>query len=137
RRHILGSRMDFTARAVIISISEPHHYEDIRLPWSVAINLFKLELANKLLKSGRTPNEIHRFIESHIHRYSEYMDMLLTEIISEGPDGKIPCLLQRNPTLNRGNMQRLFITGFLKDPTINAIGLSVLILRSYNADFDG
>lgn len=137
RRHILGSRMDFTARAVIISISKPHHYEDICLPWGVMINLHKIEISNKLLKSGRSPNEIHNFIESHIHRYSEYMDMLLTEVIGDGPGGKLSCLLQRNPTLNRGNVQRVYITEFFKDPTINAIGVSTLILKQLNADFDG
>lgn len=52
-------------------------------------------------------------------------------------DTGIPCIIQRNPSLKRLSAQRFFITKIKKDPSINTISLSVLVLKGPNADFDG
>ena len=40
RQHISSTRSSFTARAVITSITKPHIYDEIYIPWSVACTLF-------------------------------------------------------------------------------------------------
>lgn len=44
----------------------------------------------------------------------------------------IPCIIQRNPSLKRLSAQRFFITKIKKDPSINTISLSVLVLKGPN-----
>ena len=138
RRHIYGSRSHFSFRAVISSISGPHDYEDAHLPWGLAITVFKLHIASKLLRRGYTPNEAYREIYESIGRYNPHIHEILEELIAESPDGRgIPCIIQRNPTLNRGSAQRFFITKVKTDPSIITISISVLVLNASNADFDG
>ena len=102
RQHVFGGRPHFTARAVISSLSEPHHYGHCHLPWSVATNLLRVHLSNKLMGLGMSPNEINSFLAERINRYDEVLDNLFKELIAESPYGGIPILLQRNPSLVRG-----------------------------------
>jgi len=42
-----------------------------------------------------------------------------------------------SPSLLRGSMQLLYITKVKTDTAVRSISLSVLVLRNFNADFDG
>tara|TARA_B100000929_G_scaffold185186_2_gene146619 strand:- start:71 stop:1384 length:1314 start_codon:yes stop_codon:yes gene_type:complete len=149
RKHIYGSRVHFSFRAVISSISEPHDYEEVHLPWSMSVMFFKVHLISKLLKPsptmlgsgliqrGMTPNEALRYLHQHTLKYDPLLDEIFQELISESPYKGVPILLQRNPSLTRGSIQQLFVTKIKTDPKVNTIGLSVLILSAFNADFDG
>lgn len=137
RRHIFGGRLHFTARAVITSISEPHDYDDLHLPWALSVNLFKLHLQNKLLRMGWGPKKITTYISTHTNKYSEELAQLMADMIMESPHRGIPVVLQRNPTLQRAAAQQLFVTRIKKDPLDNTISTSVLVLRGFNADYDG
>jgi hypothetical protein len=144
RKHVFGIRLHFTARAVITSISTNHNYDDLHIPWNVAVQLFSIHLTNKLYRLGYTPREVERHLREHSLRYCPILDRLLKELIAESPYVGIPCLLQRNPSLARGSAQQLFITKVKTDHdpitmlcTDNTFSLSVLILVGYNADFDG
>jgi hypothetical protein len=70
-------------------------------------------------------------------QYNPLLDTLLKELISESPHGGIPVTFGRNPTLARGSIQVLYVTHIKTDPEIITISLSVLVLRGFNADFDG
>lgn len=62
---------------------------------------------------------------------------MFIELIEECPFKGIPVEVGRNPTMERGSMQRLYITSVktdVKDPTF---GISILIVKTFNADFDG
>lgn len=137
RKHVFGGRAHFTARAVITSISEPHYYEEMHVPWSLSVQLFKVHLTNKMLRLGMTPIEIETHINEHTLKYSPLMDRLFQELISEAPNHRIPAILHRNPSLERASAQRLFITKVKTDVRINTISFSVLALAGPNADFDG
>lgn len=139
RKHVFGSRLHLTARAVITSLSDNHEYDGLHFPWSASVMLFKTHLISKLIKRGYTPNEAIRFIHENTLKYNELMDSLLQELLDEGfgdPYG-VPILLNRNPSLQRGSIQCLRITEIKKDPSINSISLSVLVLVGFNADYDG
>ncbi len=96
RRHVFGSRLHFSGRAVISSISDPHDYDELHIPWGMAAQLFKYHLINKLLKRGYTANAALEFIYSHVLQYNALLDELFRELIAEAPQGGIPCMFQRN-----------------------------------------
>lgn len=137
RKEILGTRMMWAGRSVISSIATAHDYEEIWLPWSYSIGLFKTHLTNKLRKRGWSPVEIDNYLIRHSSVYSPLLDSLFQELIAECDLPGIPCALQRNPSLARGSSQCFFITKIKTDPSVVTISMSVLDLVSCNADFDG
>lgn len=137
RKHVLGSRLHFTFRAVISSQSDNHAYDELHLPWSLSIMVFKLHLESKLIKRNFTPNESTKFLHEHTTRYHPLIDELFQEIFDEVPEKGFPVLFNRNPSLARTSIQCLRVTKVKTDPKINSISMSVLILKGPNADFDG
>ena len=134
RKHVFGSRLHFSFRAVISSISDNHYYEELHLPWSMSVMLFKAHLSSKLLKRGFTPNEAIKFLYEHTLTHHPLLEELFNELIREAPEGGIPVILQRNPTLTRLSAQRLRVTKIKTDPAINTVSVSVLVLSGMNAD---
>lgn len=137
RKHMFGSRLHFTFRAVITSLSDAHDYEELHLPWSLSVMALELHLTAKLLQRGYTPVECTKLIQEHVLQYHPLLDELFQELIAEGMDGGIRVTLGRNPTLLRGSIQSFRVTKIKTDPRINSISISVLCLRAPNADFDG
>ncbi len=135
RRHVFGSRPAFSFRAVISSLSENHLYDEVHLPWSLALSLFELHITNKLLRLGMSPNQINQLINDNYERYHPVLDTVLKEILAEHPSGRgFPVVIQRNPSLKRLSAQRFFVSKIKTDPNINTISLSVLVLKGPNAD---
>jgi len=137
RKHIYGTRGPFTFRAVITSISEPHHREELHLPWSLSVMLFKIHLMNKLLHGAphrkcMTPNQALKLLYEGTAQYDPLIDELFHELINEAPNQRIPCLFQRNPSLTRGSIQTLGISKIKTDPEINTVSVSTLILKAWN-----
>jgi len=137
RKAVYGARLDFTGRAVISSKFDQHRYDEIDIPWGLAVELFRLHLTTKLLRQGMTPNETRALINAAVRQYHPRISELLDELLNEAPDGYIPCVLQRNPSLVRASGQKLKITKIRRDPSINTIGFSVLSTKGPNADYDG
>jgi hypothetical protein len=142
RQNIFGTMLHFTARGVITSISEPHHYQECHLPWSMSVQLFRAHLLGKLLRGSldRVPmsyNQAHRLLTFAVSNYVEVINELFLELIAESPYPGIPITLQRNPSLMRGSAQLLYVPVIGTDPDCNTIRLSVLVLSAPGADFDG
>lgn len=144
RRHVFGGRLHFSARAVISSISVPHNYDEVHLPWSLALQLLRLHVISKLRKrinpwTSRifTPVEMDILLRDSALQYNALLDEIFKEIINESPHGGIPCTFGRNPTLARGSIQVLFITKIKTDISDTTISWSLLVLTAANADFDG
>lgn len=137
RKHGVGSRQDFSFRAVISSITEPHNYEEAHLPWGLSVSIFTVHIANYFTNKGLNPNEIERRLHWATMHYDPEIDDIFKKIIADS-DGMGPAMmLNRNPTLSSKSMQLLQITKVKTDLKDVTIGISVLILVSFNADFDG
>nr|DAT18033.1 MAG TPA: RNA polymerase I subunit [Caudoviricetes sp.] len=134
RKHICGTRMPFTARNVIVSIHEKHDYDELHVPWAMAIGLLRIHLLNKFLRDGYSPNEAFTILHGHVNRNHPVIRRYLDELIAESPYKGIPCCFNRNPTLLRLSMQQLYITKIHDDINNDTIGLSVLVLKGYNAE---
>jgi hypothetical protein len=144
RKHVFGSRSDFSFRAVISSLSEQHDYEEIHISWGIGVSVFRVHLTKKLMDLGLTAMQALRFLNKYAEQYHPLLEKLFDDMIQESPHRTevshkpgIPVILGRNPSLERGSLQRLLITVIKRDPDIPTISLSVLVLKSFNADFDG
>ena len=156
RRQLIGSRLHFTGRGVITSISDAHHYEEIHVPWAFAVQILEPHLQSKLMRRGFSANEALEFLEDHTLQWHPLLRQLFDELIAEAPPiddfppgifedldedpsllRGIPCLFQRNPSLTRLSAQCLRITRIKDDVEDYTISVSNMILVSWNADYDG
>ena len=137
RKHVYGTRSHFSFRAVISSLTDAHRYDELHIPWGIGISVLRIHLLNKLLRRGYTPNSAFGFLNAHSRKYHPLLDELFQELINEAPQGGIPVVFQRNPSLERGSAQALVITKVKTDVDDPTVGLSILIVKGFNADFDG
>jgi hypothetical protein len=103
RKNVFGSPLYFTFRAVISSLSERHEYDELHLPWGVAVSTYEIHLTSKMNRLINpdthrpfTPNEIKRHLREHTLRYSPLLDGLFKELIAEAPHKGLPVLFNRN-----------------------------------------
>lgn len=138
RQHVYSSRLDFSGRAVITSLTIQHDYDELHIPWSMGVNIFDIHIKSKLYRRGYSNRRAQALIQGYSKRYHPVLDEIMKEIIDEvGYCKGFPCLFLRNPSLARGSSQCLRITKVKPDPTDNTISFSILILSACNADFDG
>ncbi len=125
RQNLLGKRVDFSGRAVIV-VGPELKLHQCGLPKKMALELFKPFVINKLIEHGYATNV--KNARKKIEREAPEVWDVLDEIIKE----KL-VLLNRAPTLHRVSIQAF-------EPKLidgNAIQLHPLVCPPYNADFDG
>ena len=137
RRQLYGSRQHFTFRAVISSNTGVHDSDEIHIPWAIALVVLRKHIEAKMLYRGYTIPEILSLLNEYARETHPVLREVLDELIAESRWGGIPMLLNRNPTLGRGSIRRLRITKVKDDVTDPTITMSILIVRDFNADFDG
>ncbi len=125
RQNLLGKRVDYSARSVIVSGPELSIYE-IGLPKTMALELFKPFVVSEIIKDGYAPNikSAKLFFES---KSDEVWDLL------ERVTKKHPVMANRAPTLHKQGIQAFFpklVEG-------NAIQIHPMVCKGFNADFDG
>lgn len=85
RKHVYATRCWFAFRAVINSLTEPHHHDELHLPWALAITTFRLHLMGKLYRRGYGYNDASYFLNEHTYQYHPLIDELFEELINESP----------------------------------------------------
>lgn len=106
RQHVYGTRSHFTFRAVINSLTEPHNYWELHIPWALAVRVFKLHLLSKLINGCKATQqkkfsfiEAITLIEEYTLRYNPLLDALFNELIYEAPGHRIAVLFNRNQSV--------------------------------------
>jgi DNA-directed RNA polymerase subunit beta' len=125
RQNLLGKRVDYSGRSVIVVGPEMKLHE-CGLPKDMAVELFKPFIIRKLIERGhtKTVKSAKKVVE---RKTTEVWDIL--ESIIDGH----PVLLNRAPTLHRLGIQAFqprLVEG-------KAIHLHPLVCTAFNADFDG
>lgn len=131
RKHRFGSRLNFTGRAVLTSIANAHDLNHLHIPWSMAIQVYKLHISNLLLKDGYTAREIQRCFYERNDSFSQVLSDKLDQLLDLAPDKGLPCIHQRNPTLHRLSLQ-FFLAYPKRDPLDKTTGHSTLCLSGPN-----
>ncbi|MEY8001939.1 DNA-directed RNA polymerase subunit beta' [Clostridium sp. Mt-5] len=125
RQNLLGKRVDYSGRSVIVVGPELRMYQ-CGLPKEMALELFKPFVMKKLVGSGLAHNI--KSAKRMVERVQTQVWDVLEEVISDHP-----VLLNRAPTLHRLGIQAfqpVLVEG-------RAIKLHPLACTAYNADFDG
>ena len=125
RQNLLGKRVDYSGRSVIVVGPELKIYQ-CGLPKEMALELFKPFVMKKLVEKGLAHN-----IKS-AKRMVERVKTEVWDVLEEVIKGH-PVLLNRAPTLHRLGIQAF-------EPVLvegRAIKLHPLVCTAYNADFDG
>ena len=125
RQNLLGKRVDYSGRSVIVVGPELKIYQ-CGLPKEMALELFKPFVMKKLHDSGKAHNI--KSAKRMVERVKDEVWDVLAEVIREHP-----VLLNRAPTLHRLGIQAF-------EPVLvegRAIRLHPLVCTAYNADFDG
>jgi len=138
RKQVYGGRAHFTFRAVIVSITGPHNYDNVHLPWSIGVVIFRPHLLNLLVKMGYVYKVASQMLFDAVNEYNQVISDLMDKLLNDAKyKGKIGVIAQRNPSLHRGSAIRLNITKIKKNVSDKTVGISILIVKSMNADFDG
>ena len=125
RQNLLGKRVDYSGRSVIVVGPELQMYQ-CGLPKEMALELFKPFVMKKLVGSGVAHNI--KSAKRMVERVMPQVWDVLEEVIADHP-----VLLNRAPTLHRLGIQAfqpILVEG-------RAIKLHPLVCTAYNADFDG
>lgn len=138
RKHIFATRTIFSGRAVITSLTGRHEYDELHIPWGMALVMFRPHLLNKLGKMGMDLNSATGLLLGSANKYNSILDRFLNELLHEVPseyNNGIPVIFQRSPSLKQGSDQFLRITK-IKSQDLNdyTISLSILVVSAYNAD---
>lgn len=125
RRNLLGKRVDYSGRSVIV-VGPNLKMGECGLPKTMALELFRPFVISRLIHYGHASNVkgAKRFIERQPPEVWE----VLEEVIQDRP-----ILLNRAPTLHRLGIQA-FMPRLVEG---KAIQLHPLVCAAFNADFDG
>ncbi len=137
RKHIYGTRLPLTFRSVIVPFVGRHRYDEVKIPWVVAVTVLHPHIMNKLVNTRNVPSIVA--IETLFKATRVYIPEIadiLTELINDTERG-IPILIHRNPTLFQGSALPVYIVGFDTTPNSFATHFSPLSVKAMNADFDG
>ena len=125
RQNLLGKRVDYSGRSVIV-VGPNLKLQECGLPKNMALELFKPHMINNLMARGysQTPRSAKLMVENRepvVYKVLEY-------VVRDHP-----VLLNRAPTLHRLGIQAfqpILVDG-------KAIQLHPLVCSAFNADFDG
>ncbi|OVE79025.1 DNA-directed RNA polymerase subunit beta' [bacterium I07] len=125
RQNLLGKRIDYSGRSVIV-VGPELKMDECGLPKEMALELFKPFIVRQLVERGivKTVKSAKKLVE---RKDDEVWD-ILEEIITDHP-----ILLNRAPTLHRLGIQAfqpILVEG-------KAISIHPLVCAAFNADFDG
>lgn len=134
RKHIFGTRVNWGFRAVITSLTDKHEYDEIHIPWGVAVAAFRYHVLNKLYRMGYTTNAAISFLNQHAKKFHPLLNNIFKGLIADSPDKGIPATLGRNPSLHRSSIQKIRVTYVKEDVQINTISLSIIIIKGLGAD---
>ncbi len=125
RQNLLGKRVDYSGRSVIVVGPELKIYQ-CGLPKEMALELFKPFIMKRLVETQKATNI--KDAKKKVERVHEDVWDALDNVIQEHP-----VLLNRAPTLHRLSIQAF-------EPVLvegRAIKLHPLVCSAFNADFDG
>ncbi len=125
RENLLGKRVDYSARSVIV-VGPELQLHQCGLPKKIALELFQPFIIRRLKELGYV--DTIKSAKKMLERKDEEVWDILDEVIHEHP-----VLLNRAPTLHRMGIQAfepILVEG-------NAIKIHPLVCEAFNADFDG
>ena len=133
-RGVFGGRYAFTSRDVIVS-NASLRVDQIIMPYQAMVELEKQRIINVLEKVHNSPSIANRIYEDALRKKDPEVENIIRQLIRDDPTGYgIPCIVNRNPTIEYGSILQMFVIDICDDYTLQ---MPLQILPMLNADFDG
>ncbi len=146
RAAILGSRLDFSARFVIVPmVGKYASMDSVEINYKGFMELYKLEIVRMLMLGygdptfvNKTVYEILIYIKKAYH--SDKFDPMLyglMKMLIEKRKGGLWVLINRNPSMDLGSVQCVRIVHVTENVHNLTMAIPLTSLKAMNADFDG
>ena len=134
RENLLGGRLDYTARNVIIP--NPHlNADEVELGYITFLELYKLQIISFMVEMYQISYvEAWDIWEKASVCFSEDVYSLMQYMVKKQ---RLVIIINRNPTINYGSQLAMKIVKITRDINNHTMGLPIPILPVLNADFDG
>lgn len=148
RQQLYGCRLNMTYRAVIVPRLGYHEADELVLPWSLSVSLFKPHILNYLLRQYKTQDALRKYhdaVQSYDIEVHDIMKQLIRDYVKifnkmAGDGYKVKGILtlfNRNPSIRESSILYLNIVDIKTNPNDHTAEISPMVCDGPNADFDG
>ena len=135
RGSLIGSRLNFTSRAVITPLPAGHSMDECLMPYRVAIEIMKPMIIQKLVKLRKvTISKASRLWFEATLEPNKTVLAIMREIASQD---NVRIILNRNPTIAVGSMLLLRIADIKEDFDDVTLSINNIVLPPLSGDYDG
>ena len=136
RRNILGGRINFSSRCVIVPDADLRSNE-VRLPYVCFVEMWKPDIINLLVKLDGISYDVavDRWFEGY-REFDEKIYQIILYILKKSKH-HVKIMLNRNPTINMGSYLNMRVKTVKRDYNDLSCSIPIQSLQSLNADFDG
>lgn len=137
RGNMLGTRINWSGRFVIIPLEAGHEQDEIQIPYIGFLELYRFQITNVLAKmNGITTAEANDIWCKAQVEFDPAVYEIMQEMIRKSKDGGMYALINRNPSISFGSILRCRITG-VKLPNDYTMSVHNGILALLGGDYDG
>ena len=137
RNQILGMRINYSSRCVIVPLIGKYKINDVVLPYLCFLELYKFEIINLLSKMDKiTPIEANnRWREAQTH--FDKRIYLIMKYILKNTKGGVKVLINRNPSISYGSILSMNVADIKSDYSDLTMSIPINVLQFLAGDFDG
>lgn len=136
RHYLLGYRINFSSRSVIIPGDPYHKINEIHIPYITGLEFFKFHIINILRhRKNLSYIEAHKIIKRGMRVYDQSLHDIMMHEILEKHDVRV--MFNRNPTISFGSIIQLKLTIIKNNLTDYTATIHNNVLESLAADYDG
>lgn len=137
RGSILGERVNYSSRSVIVPLVGKYDLNEIILPYQTFLELYKNEIMNLFCKiDNMSINDALRHWNKALEGFDRKTFLIMKQLIEE-TEGGLYCYINRNPTLNYGSVLTMHVVDVKEDESDLTLSIPLNVLQLLNADFDG
>ena len=137
RSNMLGERVNYSSRCVIIPLIGHYDLDEVKLPYLVFLELYKYELINLLVTIDKLTinNAIIRWNKA-IEKFDKKMYLMMKYLIENTENG-LWVFINRNPSLNYGSILTMKVIEVKEDYDDLTMSVPLNVLGLLAGDFDG
>lgn len=142
RKHCMSTKLDFSSRNVCIPTNTIHDIREIHMPYKTSIVLFRLHLANKILKYTSLRDTHKRINDAIVIKdvgiYSMMNDLIQdSDMVLDNGKHYQGIITGRNPGLQVGSILTMALTHIKEDIKDDTMEVPAPLSKLPNYDFDG
>ena len=138
RTQLYNVRATVSSYCVITSITTNlQHPDEVHLAYSPTLHMLYPQVLGQLLKEGMPYHDATSYIHQYTHISNPHLHAILENLLKVDSPERTHMLMQRFPTLWRGNMLKAPVYKVKPDASDKSTSVSILASKQSNSDFDG